>query len=91
MGKRKYLFLGCMFLFFLGTSKSYSQQPNILLIVADDMGLQCSALNTPGIKTPAIDYLIKHGTFTTKAYATFSSCSPSRTSFLTGTFPMLMV
>ena len=87
MKKRKYLFLGCMFLFFVGASKSYSQQPNVLLIVADDMGLQCSALNTHGVQTPTIDYLIKHGTLTTKAYATFSSCSPSRTSFLTGTFP----
>lgn len=60
---------------------------NVLLIVADDMGMQMGALNTPGVKTPAIDSLVANGMFLKRAYATFPSCSPSRTSFLTGTYP----
>lgn len=66
---------------------SYAQQPNIIIFTADDMGMQFGALNTPGVKTPAIDQLVKEGVLFTKAYAAFPSCSPSRTSFLTGTYP----
>lgn len=70
---------------------TYAQQSptkrlNVLLIVADDMGMQMSALNTPGVKTPAIDGLIENGVLLKRAYAVYPSCSPSRTSFLTGTF-----
>ncbi|MDA9555861.1 sulfatase-like hydrolase/transferase, partial [Pelobium sp.] len=73
---------------FLGiVSTSNAQQSNIILFTADDMGIQMGALNTPGVKTPAIDQLIKEGVFLTKAYAAFPSCSPSRTSILTGTYP----
>ncbi len=68
------------------TQKS-SDEMNILMIVADDMGMQMSALNTPGVKTPAIDNLVKNGVLLKRAYAAYPSCSPSRTSFLTGTFP----
>ena len=64
-----------------------AQQPNIVIFTADDMGMQMGALNTPGVKTPAIDQLVKEGVFFTKAYASFPSCSPSRTSYLTGTYP----
>jgi N-sulfoglucosamine sulfohydrolase len=65
----------------------HSNKMNVLLIVADDMGMQMGALNTPGVKTPAIDSLVANGMFLKRAYATYPSCSPSRTSFLTGTYP----
>lgn len=61
--------------------------PNIVLIVADDMGMQMSGLHTPGVKTPVLDSLVKSGTVFTRAYAAFPSCSPSRVSILSGTFP----
>ncbi len=67
--------------------KGNQNQMNVVMIVADDMGMQMSALNTPGVNTPTIDSLVKNGVLLTKAYATYPSCSPSRTSFLTGTFP----
>ncbi|HET8828908.1 MAG TPA: sulfatase [Pelobium sp.] len=71
----------------IAQQKSNTSKMNVLMIVADDMGMQMSALNTPGLHTPAIDSLVKNGVLLTRAYATFPSCSPSRTSFLTGTFP----
>lgn len=60
---------------------------NFLLIVADDMGLQMGAVNTLDVYTPTLDKLAEGGRLFTRAYATFSSCSPSRASFLTSTFP----
>ncbi|GAA4281298.1 hypothetical protein GCM10022260_17190 [Gaetbulibacter aestuarii] len=60
---------------------------NVILIVADDQGMQMGNLCTPGVLTPTMDSLAKNGILFQKAYATFSSCSPSRASFLTSTFP----
>ena len=49
--------------------------------------MQMGNLNTPGVLTPTLDSLVKYGTLFTRAYATYSSCSPSRASFLSSTFP----
>ena len=46
----------------------------------------CCQLGDPYIKTPNIDALAKRGVRFTKAYATVSSCSPSRASIYTGLF-----
>lgn len=73
--------------FFWNSLKGFAQQPNIVIFTADDMGMQMGALNTPGLQTPTIDRLVREGTFFTKAYAAFPSCSPSRTSMLTGVYP----
>lgn len=88
MCKRKRIFSLALFLIIVGNASILkAQQPNIIIVTADDMGMQMGALNTPGVKTPALDQLVKEGVFFTKAYAAFPSCSPSRTSFLTGTYP----
>ena len=60
---------------------------NILLIVTDDHGLQAGFLGTQGLYTPNIDKLAQNGMAFTKAFCTFSSCSPSRAGIMTGTFP----
>jgi len=68
-------------------NKSNINPLNILLIVADDQGMQMGNLNTPGVSTPTLDSLAINGILFKKAYAAFPSCSPSRASFLTSTFP----
>ena len=87
----KSIFLVVCFIFLINLNslaqKQSANKMNVLLIVADDMGMQMQALNTPGVKTPAIDNLIAEGVLLKRAYATYPSCSPSRTSFLTGTYP----
>jgi len=64
-----------------------SRKPNILLIVADDLGygaLGCQG--NPQIATPHIDSIAKHGVRFTSGYATSSVCSPSRAGLLTGRY-----
>lgn len=64
------------------------KQPNIVLIIADDMSWDdCGAYGHPSIKTPNIDALAKQGVTFENAFLTVSSCSPSRSSILTGRYP----
>lgn len=63
-------------------------QPNIILIIADDMNWDdCGVYGHPHIKTPNIDNLAKQGLRFNHAYLTVSSCSPSRASIITGRYP----
>ena len=59
-------------------------KPNILLIVADDMGYSDLGCFGGEIKTPNIDALAKRGMRATNFYVA-PSCSPSRSMLLTGT------
>ena len=56
----------------------------MLLIVADDLGLQVGCYGDPVAKTPNLDALAKSGTQFTHAFASVASCSPSRATLLTG-------
>ena len=63
-------------------------KPNIVLIIADDMNWDdCGAYGHPAIRTPHIDSLAKDGLTFWHAYLTTNSCSPSRSSILTGKYP----
>ena len=64
-----------------------AQRPNILMIMADDLGYNdISSLNEDGIKTPSIDKLAQNGVLFTRFYAD-SICAPSRVGLLTGREP----
>ncbi|MGL1886793.1 MAG: arylsulfatase [Reichenbachiella sp.] len=72
---------------FLGNDDAISKvrQPNILLIVADDLGYGDVGFNGQDkIKTPAIDQLAKEGMIFTRMYAGSTVCGPSRASLMTG-------
>ena len=70
------------------TKQSIDTRPNIILIIADDMNWDDSgAYGHPSIRTPNIDRLAQQGMLFTSAFLTTSSCSPSRTSILTGKYP----
>jgi len=65
-----------------------NQPPNLILIIADDMAWDdCGACGHPNIQTPNIDRLAEDGMMFQNAYLTTSSCSPSRASIITGTYP----
>jgi arylsulfatase A len=60
--------------------------PNIVIILADDMGYgDVSALNPQSrIRTPAIDAMVREGISFASAHAGASVCTPSRYGLLTG-------
>lgn len=63
-------------------------RPNFLIFIADDMGCDdCGAYGHPRIRTPNIDRLAREGMRFTNAFLTCSSCSPSRSSIITGRYP----
>lgn len=58
-------------------------KPNILLVVADDMGFSDAGCYGGEISTPHLDYLAAHGLRFTQAYNT-ARCVPTRTCLMTG-------
>ena len=62
-------------------------RPNILFILADDMGYgDLSSYGRPDYKTPFIDNLAKEGIKFTDNYASAPVCTPTRTAFHTGRY-----
>jgi arylsulfatase A-like enzyme len=66
-------------------------RPNIILILADDMGYNDISLHNGGsadgtLKTPHIDSLAKNGVWFNKGYAANATCAPSRASIMTGRY-----
>ena len=60
-------------------------RPNILFIVADDMGYaDCGAHGCRDIPTPHLDALAASGVRFTDGYVTGAVCSPSRAALMTG-------
>jgi N-sulfoglucosamine sulfohydrolase len=57
---------------------------NVVLLIADDLGLDLGCYGNTVIKTPNIDGLAKQGTRFAQGFATVSSCSPSRAALYTG-------
>lgn len=64
------------------------QKPNIVVILADDMGYgEISCLNPKGkIKTPGLDGLAKQGMIFTDAHSGSSVCTPTRYGLMTGRY-----
>ncbi|MDG2012116.1 MAG: sulfatase-like hydrolase/transferase, partial [Pirellulaceae bacterium] len=64
-----------------------SNQPNIILIFADDLGIEAlNAYGGKGIQTPNLDKLAAGGMLFTHCFAN-PACSPSRAEIMTGTYP----
>eukprot|EP01035_Chromulina_nebulosa_P059593 gene59593-biopygen43010 len=67
---------------------SSARPPNILIILADDLGLaDHSAYGTRDIRTPGIDRLAREGLTFENFYANSCVCSPTRAALLTGKYP----
>lgn len=60
---------------------------NIIIITADDLGLQLGCYGDTIAQTPNIDRLAEGCMRFENAFVTQSSCSPSRSSILTGLYP----
>ena len=62
--------------------------PNIILIVADDLGYNdISTFGGGIIQTPSIDRLAEEGAIFNQSYSGASTCAPSRAMMMTGRYP----
>jgi arylsulfatase len=68
------------------TAAGQTGQPNIIVILADDMGYSDIGSYGSEIRTPNLDRLASEGVRFTHFYNT-ARCSPSRASLLTGLCP----
>lgn len=65
-----------------------STQPNVILILADDMGVgDVAAFNGGRNRTPHLDKLAREGLWFENAYSASPVCSPARAALLTGRYP----
>ncbi len=63
------------------------RKPNIIVIMADDLGYgDLSCYGATVFKTPNIDKLAAQGQRFSGGYCSASTCTPTRYSFLTGTY-----
>ena len=65
-----------------------ADRPNVILFIADDVSWNdYGCYGNPAARTPNIDALAAHGIRFDRAFLTASSCSPSRSSIITGRYP----
>jgi len=62
------------------------EKPNILWLIAEDLGPELSCYGHPEVWTPNLDRLAAEGVRFTHAYTTAPVCSPSRSAFMTGMY-----
>ncbi|MBK8543706.1 MAG: sulfatase-like hydrolase/transferase [Caulobacteraceae bacterium] len=65
--------------------------PNVVVIIADDLGYNDISLNGGGVagvvQTPNIDAIGRDGVIVDQGYASNATCSPSRAAIMTGRYP----
>lgn len=66
---------------------SAAGQLNVLLITADDLGVQLGCYGDTAAETPNLDALASRGVLFEHAYVAQASCSPSRSAMFTGLYP----
>ena len=85
---KRFFFLGQFIVLLLFTLRCSAQtQPNILLIVADDLGWNDVGYHGSEIQTPTIDRLAKEGVELNRFYV-HPTCSPTRSALMTGKAPL---
>ena len=81
-----FLFISCTFNL---SAEKNDKKPNFLFVLVDDQPHDAVGFSKryPFLKTPNIDKLASDGVNIKNFFVTQSICSPSRASFLTGTYP----
>ncbi|CAA6692384.1 MULTISPECIES: sulfatase [unclassified Lentimonas] len=65
-------------------SPTINERPNIIWLMAEDMGTDLECYGTAGVKTPNLNRLAAEGARFTKAYCSNPICSPNRSSMMVG-------
>ena len=72
-----------------GPTSEVSSRPDIVLFIADDLSREdVGAYGSRDAKTPNIDAMAREGMRFTRAFAASPTCSVSRSSILTGDYPL---
>lgn len=78
-------------LLLLGFTAAFSaektERPNIVLIMAEDIGNDLACYGTPAVQTPVLDQLAAEGIRYNRFYTNSPICSPSRTALMMGMYP----
>jgi arylsulfatase A-like enzyme len=79
---------GCLSTSGLTSDKASARRPNIIFILADDLGwTELGCYGNTFNETPNLDKLAAQGTRFTDAYASAPVCSPYRAALMTGQYP----
>ena len=71
----------------LGSVAHAADQPNVIVILADDLGYGDIGVNgCRDVPTPNIDSIAKNGVRCTDGHSNHSFCAPTRAAFLTGRY-----
>jgi len=70
------------------SNEQANAQPNILWIVADDLGLDIGCYGENAVSTPNIDLLAYEGMRFDRLYTVAAVCSVSRSALITGMYPV---
>ncbi|MDP6525369.1 MAG: sulfatase-like hydrolase/transferase [Kiritimatiellia bacterium] len=73
-------------LFATAVSSAVEARPNVIIILADDLGCGDMSLYDGWIETPRIDQMAKEGVKFTDFHSNSSVCSPTRAALLTGRY-----
>ncbi len=72
-----------------GASAASSSRPNIIIIMADDLGYgDLGCYGSDLVRTPVIDRMASEGVRLTQFFSCASICSPSRSGLMTGRYPI---
>ncbi len=77
---------GCGLRLLAGEGPAPARRPNILWLIAEDLGTELACYGTKEVATPNLDRLAEEGVRYTRFYTTAPVCSPSRSAFMTGMY-----
>ena len=63
-----------------------ARRPNILWLIADNIGPDLGCYGAPLVRTPHVDRLAAQGMRYTRAFSTAPICAPSRSAFMSGMY-----
>jgi N-sulfoglucosamine sulfohydrolase len=74
-----------LFFALVSTALAADSRPNIFFFIGDNWSApHASALGDPTVKTPTFDRIVREGALFTRTFCPVPSCSPTRSSVLTG-------
>ncbi len=68
------------------TARPKARRPNILWLIADNIGPDLGCYGYPLVRTPRLDQMAARGMRYTAAFSTVPICAPSRSAFMTGMY-----
>ncbi len=68
----------------ISSAAAEQARPNIIWLMAEDMGLDLECYGMAGVQTPNLNRLAQEGALFTRAYASNPICSPNRSAMMVG-------